>query len=78
MLFDVDWFSWVMIAIMLYFFGKARYIKSEVDNYHKHNLNYGEDSYYTQDLLEKANENMSKFWIVLVVFLVTETYQLWT
>tara|TARA_B100000035_G_C20888220_1_gene503691 strand:+ start:557 stop:784 length:228 start_codon:yes stop_codon:yes gene_type:complete len=74
----VDWFSWVMIGLMVYFFGKAQYFKSEVDNYYKHDLDYGEDGYYTQEIDDKKNENMSKFYIILVVFLVTETYHLWT
>ena len=74
----VDWFSWVMIALLVYFFGKAEYIRSEKDNYEKHDLEYGEDSYYTQELKMKLDDNMGKFFIIFVVFLATETYHLWS
>ena len=77
MLFDVDWFSWVMIALMIYFYGKAQYIKSEEDIYSKHKLDYGGDDYYTQELRLKQGEPMGAFWIILVVFIVRETYHLW-
>ena len=84
---SIDWFSWVLIALMGYFLGKGMYFygshqtivrqseelrsiieERKVDEVHK---------LATEERQQFANYMMG-FYIVLIVFVVRETYHLWS
>ena len=84
---SIDWFSWVLIALIIYFWGKAMYFNGshqtiirereelrtileerQVDEVHK---------LFTEER-DKAVKYAMGFLIVLIVFLVRETYHLWS
>ena len=59
-----DWFSWVFVAFLVYFLGKAQYYR-----FNAKNLRGDKQAHF----LEEKDRYMILFWILLVVFLGRET-----
>ena len=69
----VDWFSWVLIGLMVFFFGKKEYSRSQLDSYKEHDLDKSKDGYASEYFQKEQNKYMAYFAIIFVVFLLRES-----
>lgn len=73
----VDWFSWLLLLLLLYFFGIARFLEGKISDRPKYSHMGGGDGdrvkAYVSKEKKQADVYYAYFWIIFVVFLVRET-----
>ena len=69
----IDWVSWVMIGFLVFFFGKAEYIRGDLNNYKEHGHDTSEEKHHTDHLQKEKDRYMQLFAILFVIFLLRES-----
>jgi high-affinity Fe2+/Pb2+ permease len=70
----IDWVSWVLIALMLFFFGKQEYSRSQLDSYKEHNLDKSKDGHASEYFQQEQNKYMAYFALVFLIFILRESF----
>lgn len=69
----IDWVSWVLIALMIFFFGKQEYIRGDLDNYKNHGHDKSKDGHHLEHLQKEVNKFMAYFAVVFLIFILRES-----
>ena len=69
----IDWISWVMIALLIYFFGKGEYAHGYLDNYKEFKHDKSVERHHSKQLTKDTDKYRAYFAIVFAVFLLRET-----